>query len=144
MTKLRSHRYDSKPEAGGALTYPIAMISFGTGIMAFLVMYVVPQVATIFEQQQASLPLATKILIRVSKVVSAHWQVVTVLMFGLVGVISGALATPRGRRLYEYYDSRKEIGTVLEPVLTLAMAGAIVFMMLAVLMPIFQLNWLMK
>jgi type II secretory pathway component PulF len=34
--------------------------------------------------------------------------------------------------------------TVLEPMMTLAMAGAIVFMMLAVLMPIFQLNQLMK
>ena len=34
--------------------------------------------------------------------------------------------------------------TVLEPVMTLAMAGIIVFMMLAVLMPIFQLNQLMQ
>jgi type II secretory pathway component PulF len=34
--------------------------------------------------------------------------------------------------------------TVLEPVMTLAMAGMIVFMMMAVLMPIFQLNQLMQ
>jgi type II secretory pathway component PulF len=34
--------------------------------------------------------------------------------------------------------------TVLEPVMTLAMAAIIVFMMLAVLMPIFQLNQLMQ
>jgi type II secretory pathway component PulF len=33
---------------------------------------------------------------------------------------------------------------VLEPVMTLAMAAIIVFMMLAVLMPIFQLNQLMQ
>jgi type II secretory pathway component PulF len=33
---------------------------------------------------------------------------------------------------------------VLEPVMTLAMAAVIVFMMLAVLMPIFQLNQLMQ
>jgi hypothetical protein len=65
----------------------------------------------------------------------------TILSVGLVAGIVGALATPRGRRLYDYYNSRpSEINTVLEPVMTLAMAAIIVFMMLAVLMPIFQLN----
>ena len=47
----------------GALTYPIIMMCVGIAIMGFLVTYVVPQVATIFEQQHAALPLATKILI---------------------------------------------------------------------------------
>ena len=43
----------------GAMTYPIIMMCVGTAIMAFLVAYVVPQVATIFEQQHAALPIAT-------------------------------------------------------------------------------------
>jgi type II secretory pathway component PulF len=34
--------------------------------------------------------------------------------------------------------------TLLEPLMTLAMAGVILFMMMAVLMPIFQLNQLMR
>ena len=37
-----------------------------------------------------------------------------------------------------------QIATVLEPIMTLVMAAGIVFMMLAVLMPIFQLNQLMR
>jgi general secretion pathway protein F len=44
----------------------------------------------------------------------------------------------------EVSHSLSQMTTVLEPMMTLAMAGAIVFMMLAVLMPIFQLNQLMK
>jgi type II secretory pathway component PulF len=131
----------SATELGGALTYPIIMMCVGAGIMLFLVAYVVPQVATIFEQQHAALPLATKLLIRFSASVTAHWLAMTILSVGLVAGIVGALATPRGRRLYDYYNSRpSEINTVLEPVMTLAMAAIIVFMMLAVLMPIFQLN----
>src|SRR5580704_1565907 len=42
----------------GALTYPIIMLCVGTAIMAFLVTYVVPQVATIFRENHTALPLA--------------------------------------------------------------------------------------
>jgi general secretion pathway protein F len=44
----------------------------------------------------------------------------------------------------EVSHSLSQMTTVLEPVMTLAMAAVIVFMMLAVLMPIFQLNQLMQ
>ena len=44
----------------------------------------------------------------------------------------------------EVSHSLSQMTTVLEPVMTLAMAAIIVFMMLAVLMPIFQLNQLMQ
>jgi general secretion pathway protein F len=237
----------------GALTYPIIMMVVGAGVMGFLVTYVVPQVATIFEEQKAALPLATRILLDLSALVTGYWLELLLLLIGIVAGISAGLATPRGRRLYDtwilkaYYigptmiriicarfartlatllasgvqllpaldavkgvvtngllrdaveESRESIReghgmgqtlsksglfpplliemikvgersgdlermlervadnyerevshslsqmtTVLEPMMTLAMAGAIVFMMLAVLMPIFQLNQLMK
>ena len=44
----------------------------------------------------------------------------------------------------EVASSLSQMTTVLEPLMTLAMAAVIVFMMLAVLMPIFQLNQLMQ
>jgi len=45
---------------------------------------------------------------------------------------------------HEVANSLSQMTTVLEPVMTLVMAGMIVFMMMAVLMPIFQLNQLMQ
>ena len=237
----------------GALTYPIIMMCVGTAIMAFLVAYVVPQVATIFEQQHAALPLATKILISFSGMVTTYYLPIGLLLIAMVAGITGAMATPRGRRVYdigilklwyigptiiriicarfartlatllasgvqllpaldavkgvvtngllkdaveksresireghgmgetlsqsglfpplliamirvgersgelermlervadnyehEVAHSLSQMTTVLEPVMTLAMAAVIVFMMLAVLMPIFQLNQLMQ
>jgi general secretion pathway protein F len=237
----------------GALTYPIIMMCVGAAIMGFLVTYVVPQVATIFQQQHAALPMATQILIAFSSLLTTYWLVILLLVVGLIAGIVGALATPRGRRIYDSLTlklpyigptivriicarfartlatllasgvqllpaldavkgvvtntllreaiekSREEIReghgmgqtlsqsglfpplliamikvgersgelermlervadnyehevahslsqmtTVLEPIMTLAMAGVIVFMMLAVLMPIFQLNQLMQ
>jgi len=40
--------------------------------------------------------------------------------------------------------SLSQVTTIMEPVMTLMMAGVIVFMMLAVLLPIFQLNQIMQ
>ncbi len=237
----------------GAMTYPIIMMCVGTGIMAFLVAYVVPQVATVFEEQHAALPLATKILIGFSAFVTGYWIAILLLLVGLVAGLSTALATVRGRRIYdtailkvwylgptmiriicarfartlatllasgvqllpaleavkgvvtngllkdaveqsresireghgmgqtlaqsglfpplliemirvgersgelermlervadnyerEVSHSLSQMTTILEPVMTLVMAAVIVFMMLAVLMPIFQLNQLMQ
>ncbi|HYB90803.1 MAG TPA: type II secretion system inner membrane protein GspF [Candidatus Binataceae bacterium] len=237
----------------GALTYPIIMMCVGAAIMGFLVTYVVPQVATIFQQQHAALPLATQILIAASNFLTGYWPVLLLVLVAMVAGITAGLRTPRGRRLYdtlvlrtpflgqtmiriicarfartlatllaagvqllpaldavkgvvsngllreaveqsresireghgmgqtlaqsglfpplliemikvgersgelenmlervadnyehEVSHSLSQVTTVLEPVMTLAMAAVIVFMMLAVLMPIFQLNQLMQ
>jgi len=237
----------------GALTYPIIMLCVGSAIMTFLVTYVVPQVATIFEQSHAALPISTQILIGFSNFLIGYWVLI---LLGLVGIVVGitlGISTPRGRRFYdrtllrlpyigptvikvicarfartlatllssgvqllaaleavkrvvnnrllaeaiensrvsireghgmaqtlgqsqlfpallvemirvgersgelepmlervadsyerEVASALAQITTVLEPMMTLVMAAGIVFMMLAVLMPIFQLNQLMR
>jgi general secretion pathway protein F len=65
-----------------------------------------------------------------------------------VGERSGELE-PMLERLADAYErevaaSLSQLTTVLEPVMTLVMAGVILFMILAVLMPIFQLNQLVR
>jgi general secretion pathway protein F len=237
----------------GALTYPIIMMCVGVLIMGFLVSYVVPQVATIFEEQHAVLPLMTRVLIRTSDFLAGYWLELVVLVVALIGGVVGGLATAAGRRLYDVWllrlpyvgptvmrvlcarfartlatllesgvqllpslsavkrvvtngllaeaiersrdsireghgmgqtlersglfppllvemikvgersgeleqmlervadnyereveTSLRQMTTVLEPLMTLVMAGMILFMMLAVLLPIFQLNQLMQ
>ena len=65
-----------------------------------------------------------------------------------VGERSGELESmlERVADTYEREVSRSlsQLTTLLEPLMTLAMAGIILFMMLAILLPIFQLNQLMK
>ena len=85
----------------GALTYPIIMMVVGTAIMTFLVTYVVPQVATIFEQQHAALPIATQILIAVSAFLTGYWVWIAIVLLGATAGILYALSTTRGRRLYD-------------------------------------------
>jgi len=84
-----------------ALTYPIIMIIVGAAIMTFLVTYVVPQVATIFEQQHAALPLATQILIAVSSFLTGYWLWIAIVLLGAAAGILYGLSTARGRRFYD-------------------------------------------
>ena len=143
----RSYNLGSLNESGNALTYPIVMLCVGSAILAFLMTYVVPQVATILEQQHAALPTATRLLIRFSALVTRHWLAEMMLLVWFAAGIAGALATRRGQRLYHYYErlaQSRGVKSVLEPLITIAVAAVIVFMMLAVLMPIFQLNQLMQ
>ncbi len=237
----------------GALTYPIIMMCVGAAIMGFLVTYVVPQVAMVFKESHAALPLATRILIGLSNVLINYWYLLLAALMGIIAAIVYGMSTARGRRLYdtmllkapylgetmiriicarfartlgtllssgvqllpaldavkgvvtngllrdavetardsiraghgmgdtlkqsglfppllvemvkvgersgelermldrvadtyehEVSNSLSQMTTVLEPVMTLTMAAVIVFMMLAVLMPIFQLNQLMQ
>ncbi|HXR26026.1 MAG TPA: type II secretion system inner membrane protein GspF [Candidatus Binataceae bacterium] len=90
----------------GALTYPIIMIVAGMLIMGVLVTYVIPQVATIFEQQNAVLPLMTRILIGLSNFLSNYWLLILIALVGAAAGIMFGLSTKAGRRFYDTWILR--------------------------------------
>src|SRR6266545_1123503 len=56
-----------------SLAYPILMVVVGTGVMMFLLGFVVPKIVTIFEESKAALPLITVCLIKTSWLVQKGW-----------------------------------------------------------------------
>lgn len=85
----------------GALTYPFIMMLVGTAIMGFLVTYVVPQVATIFDQTNQALPMMTQVLVGFANFLTTDWWLILLGLLGLVAGISYWLNTTRGRYLYD-------------------------------------------
>ena len=83
----------------GALTYPVIMIIAGMLIMGFLVTYVIPQVATIFESQHAALPLTTQILIELANILSNYWLLILIVIVGAAAGIMFALFDESGPAL---------------------------------------------
>ncbi len=69
-----------------SLAYPILMVVVGSGVMMFLLGFVVPKIVTIFEESKAALPLITVILIKVSHIVQKGWW--ALLLLGIAAVFA--------------------------------------------------------
>ncbi len=59
-----------KRKIKGAMTYPIVMLIVGTGVVSFMLTYVVPKIAELFEDMHQTLPLPTRMLISMSSFLS--------------------------------------------------------------------------
>jgi general secretion pathway protein F len=62
-----------------SLAYPVLMVIVGTGVMMFLLAFVVPKIVVIFEQNKATLPLITILLIKASNLVRRGWWALLIL-----------------------------------------------------------------
>jgi general secretion pathway protein F len=56
-----------------SLAYPILMLVVGSGVMLFLLAFVVPKIITVFQEGKATLPLITIVLIKVSTLLQKGW-----------------------------------------------------------------------
>jgi len=100
-----------------ALTYPTLMALVGSGIMFFLLAYVVPKITKIFSENQASLPIMTRILLGVSGFLQDYWWL---FLGGIVLVVISirvSTRTPAGRlRFDRYVLSIPYVGKLLKKV----------------------------
>src|SRR5581483_10837745 len=80
-----------------ALAYPVVITTVGAGAVVFLLTFVIPRFATIFEDLHQAIPLPTQILLAVSAGVRSHWWL------GALAALAAVLAwrvwtgTPEGR-----------------------------------------------
>ena len=67
-----------------SLAYPALMVVVGTGVMLFLLAFVIPKIIVIFEQNKATLPLITILLIKVSTLLRKGWWLLAAAGIGVV------------------------------------------------------------
>jgi type IV pilus assembly protein PilC len=92
-----------KKKVKSALTYPVVILLMATGIVFFLVTYILPTFVALFEGMSLALPLPTQILIAVTK--GARNPAVMIPLFILLCVggfmIGQYIKTPAGRKQYD-------------------------------------------
>lgn len=106
LAELEEKNAELKNKAITALIYPAIMLILSVAVVFFLLIYVVPQIETLFASFKAELPLPTKIVLSVSKFVQNFWYVVII---GTVAAVVGVQAyrqTPDGRRRFDAFTLR--------------------------------------
>ncbi len=92
-----AHRQRSKVMA--SMIYPALMLVVGTGVLVFLMSFVVPRLTQIFEEMGRDLPALTRVLIGISSFF-ASWRFAVFLVVLVVAIVVVRVNTRRGRGRY--------------------------------------------
>lgn len=84
-----------------AMAYPVLMAFFGLGVVTFLMMVIVPQIAEMFKTQGRELPGITQFLINSVDFVKMWWWAVAIVVFGMLVLWRAWVARPEGRRRWD-------------------------------------------
>ncbi len=87
-----------KRKVTAALTYPALMMFLCFAVVVLLLVYVVPQLTKIFEDNKAILPLPTRIVVALSNFFTSYWLLIfALILFSVFGFIRYA-KTELGRK----------------------------------------------
>jgi general secretion pathway protein F len=88
---------DLKDSVISALIYPIILLLLAAGSLILLLVYVIPQFTPIFEELGGDLPLITKIVLGVGKVLQHFWWAMILLAFLAVAQFRRMMAVEEKR-----------------------------------------------
>ena len=103
-------RFNSQFKA--ALTYPLLMFLVGSGVLLFLMTFVVPKITRMLEDLEQALPLPTLILMSFSRFLASYWWLLLALVVGFLWLAQRFSLTARGRH---WFDQKKYSLPLLGP-----------------------------
>ncbi|NIP37628.1 MAG: type II secretion system inner membrane protein GspF [Candidatus Dadabacteria bacterium] len=80
-----------------AFVYPIFMFLIGSGVLAFMMTFVIPRITKIFEESKKALPLMTVILINTSNFITEYYYLIFIFTAGLGYILYRYTKTEKGR-----------------------------------------------
>src|SRR6266498_3707514 len=86
-----------RPKVKSAMTYPVVVVLLVMLILSAMLLFVVPQFKSIYDQLGGSLPLPTQILLAASNAGRTYWYVFLLLVFGTALAFRRYKKTDRGR-----------------------------------------------
>ncbi|MFH1799297.1 MAG: type II secretion system F family protein [Candidatus Omnitrophota bacterium] len=92
-----------------AVMYPTAVSVMAFGITFFMLAFVIPQFATIFEGLNAKLPTPTQILISISNYLAANWWWILSVLGGSIFLFRQFVRSPMGRLPWDSFTLRMPI-----------------------------------
>jgi type IV pilus assembly protein PilC len=107
-----------KRRVKGAMVYPSVVISFATLVLIFMLLFIVPVFAQIFDDLGGELPKPTQLVMGASNLLRDWWFVIFPAVIGLVFAFRRYKQTERGRQLWDRFKLRipMKIGAVVHKV----------------------------
>jgi len=78
-----------------AMAYPVVLSLMSVGVVVFMMTFVLPRFAVLFEGKEEVLPITTRILIATADFITAYWPLILV---GLVAMLAGAVFLGRSAK----------------------------------------------
>jgi general secretion pathway protein F len=103
LAQMLEKRVHLTAKVKSALAYPLMMVVVATGVVAFLLSFVVPSITQIFIEINRSLPWPTRLLIWASALVKNYSVPIAVLGCVMVCGIAAAMRTKDGRLFVDRY-----------------------------------------
>ena len=101
LAEFGEHQQALKGRFQAALVYPIFMAIIGTGVLFFLLSFVVPNLTRIFTEMKQVLPLPTTLLIWFSGFIQAYWWAIMLVIVAIILGIREFIKRPRGRYIWD-------------------------------------------
>ena len=97
LAGLLEESQDFRDALVSALIYPVLLTAVGTAAVVFLMTFVIPRFASIFQDLGTAIPLPTQILLDASALVQHYWWLLALVV--VAGLLGGrmVLSTPGGR-----------------------------------------------
>jgi type IV pilus assembly protein PilC len=105
----------TKRQIRGALTYPAIMLTMCMTVTSFLIVWVLPRFAGIYESRSAALPMPTQILLDTSGWIISNWIYLAVGTFSIVMVSIWYGKSTSGRK---FFDTVKLAMPIIGPIFT--------------------------
>jgi type IV pilus assembly protein PilC len=100
-----------KGKIKAAMFYPAAVLSVATGIIALLVVFIIPRFQMVFEGllNGQQMPRFTLLVLKISEVVKSHFLTVGLVMLALIVASQALVCTRSGRRWFDRCKLRMPI-----------------------------------
>ena len=109
-----------------ALAYPIFMSLIGTGVLFFLITFIVPNITSIFTEMHHTLPLPTVILIEVSHLLKSYWWLLGLVLAGVVVIVRHSKRRPRFQYMWDRMKLRIPVlGPILQKIYLARFGGTL-------------------
>ena len=90
----------------GAMIYPAIMFVVGLGVLVFMMTFVIPKVADIFEASNKALPFITVVLIGASDFLRENFVFLLVFLAAVLFFAHRYVRTPSGKKVYDRFSLR--------------------------------------